>query len=407
MIEILNFANIDTPSFKEERRNYLPYVKYGDNNLFPNELLFLSGKSVTHSACLELYKKAIAGSGYTTENKDPKLAQFLKDLDFLTEGHSLREKIASSLSLYSGYALEIVWNKMGNKIITVKCIPFQNLRASHTNEYDEVEGYYYNVDWERFPSRYSEFIPKFNPLTAKKDEKQILYMYLKSEQSRCYPVPNYSTALNYIATEFEISMHHLSSAVNCFLPSSLITVVGDSEPSDESKREYKKRFNQTHTGTRNSGRTILSFVENAADKILIEPITLDNVVDHYVTTSQECTKMILQANSILTPALLGLTDSNSSIFSDGNELLAAWDLFYKFTIRPYQKLIETGMDIVIEYSGFDNPNYKISPFKLKDDETPEETPIDTAPTEDVNNPVDTTETDLQPKNLLKKIFKKW
>lgn len=363
-LNIINFANVSTPSFENEKIDTgLNYVKYGDNNLFPQELLQYSDKSVTHSACLKLKTLAIGGEGFEVQFNDTK--KFLESLDFETDNSTILEKISNSLAIFDGFALEVIWNRKGDKITNVYYIPFENLRAERPDRYGNVKFYYYNSNWE-FAFQNNEKISRFDPLLSKEYPKQILYFGKHNSKSICYPIPTYASAINYIVNEYELSLHYLSCSVNSFSPSMMMSFIGNYTP--EEKKDFIKQINDNYKGNGNSNKLITNFIENETQKPIVETIQVNNVVDMYLNSSMESKNQIITANQITSPALISVSDSNSSIFSNGDELKTSWNIFQKTTIKSYQILIEKCFNIIIKYSGY-NDNYKIIPFKPIDDST--------------------------------------
>ena len=164
------------------------------------------------------------------------------------------------MSLFEGFAIEVIYNRKGNAIAEMHILPFENVRAGKTDRYGNVDCYYYNTEWERKPTSY-ETIPAFNPKKVMKankldQPKQLLYIAMPSNLSQTYPVPSYSSAINYIATEYELSKHTLSSVVNNFLPSSLITFIGN--PTTEERALNKKLFTNNFTGSEASAKIIIN-----------------------------------------------------------------------------------------------------------------------------------------------------
>ncbi len=356
MVDKIQFSNIKVPSItKEKLDNGKEYVDYGDNNLFPQELSFFSNKSTTHAACLELIKLSIAGKGYTAT---PEAEAFLKSLDFETSNSSLLEKISMSMALYNGFALEVIWNVKGDKIVECYMLPFENIRVGHPDRYGNSNCYYYSCNWEN--TNEYETIPGFNPKFSKKFPKQLLYIAKPSNQSLVYPTPNYVTAINYIATEYELSKHYLTAAGNSFLPSCMITFMGI--PTDEERRKYKKNFESMFVGSESVDKILFTYVDSPEKKPIIDVLQPNNAVDHFMNTSIECKNNIITGNGITSPALVAISDSNQSIFSNGDELKAAWDNFYKVKIQSYHSLIERSMNLVLKYAGFPDAGYNITPF---------------------------------------------
>lgn len=371
-IDAVELANIQLPNIIQEKwNNGIPYVRYGENNLFPQEMIFYSNKSTTHAACLKLISLSISGQGF--EVVDPAAKVFLDSQDYETSNSSILDKIGSSLSLHDGFVLEVIWNVIGDKIVEVHNLPLENIRAAHPDRYGNCLEYYYNTDWERYPNNY-EVIKGFDPKSSLEEPKQILYISKPNYHSSIYPVAPYATAINYIACEYELAKHYLSCAYNSFLPSSLITFVGN--PSDEERRKNKKDFQKTFVGTENNGKVILNYVDSIEQKAVIESIQQENIVDQYINTAKECKNNIISTAGITSPSLVAIADGNTSIFSNGEEMRSSWDVFYNTRIKSYHNLIEKNMNLVLKYAGFPNAGYKIKPFTPF---TVESLPTDTTP----------------------------
>ncbi len=75
-------------------------------------------------------------------------------------------------------------------------------------------------------------------------------------------------------------------------------------------------------------------------------------------------EQIITAHGVTSPALIAINDGNSSIFSSGEELKTAWDVFQANTIDSYQQSVEYGINLILEGAGFPNENFKIVPFSL-------------------------------------------
>lgn len=357
-IDSVQFANIETPVFRPSTSyNGKKYINYGDNNLFPQDLVFYSNKSVTHQACLSLIKTSIAGEGYTTDNESFEI--FLSKQDYETANSTILEKISTDFSLFDGFALEVIWNKKGDKIAEIHHIPFQNLRAGDPDRYGFVDKYYYNTDWQNQSTKWEE-ISSFQPNKSKDFPSQILYISFPNVQNIVYPIPSYSSAINYIVSEYELSKFNLSSVVNGFLPSAIVNFVGT--PTTEERKMNKKLFTDNFTGSENAGKVIITYSESADEKVTVSTISQNSSVDNYMNSSQENKHNIITAHNVISPSLIAISDGGSTIFGNGDELLVAWDVFYRTKISSYQKMIEKTFNLIGKYSGFENSNFKIIPF---------------------------------------------
>ncbi len=236
-------ANVPQPNFVNERQSSgTIYKPYGDDNLFPQRLLEYYNKSVTHKSCINLVSKSIAGKGWTVTSDGAR--EFLSKLDYQTSKTTMLKKIATSQAINNGFALHVIYNK-GGKSEKVYYVPFEMVRASEElDENGEPLFYLYNPNWEQRPNESKEIKPfgyKPKDLDGKEIKytatEEILYMAEFNPASLYYPTPSYDTVLNYIALEYELGKFHLSTAMNGFLPSHLITIIGSA--TEEKKREHE------------------------------------------------------------------------------------------------------------------------------------------------------------------------
>lgn len=360
-MEFYNFANIPTPSFTNELLfNGKPFYDFGINNIYPQELLEISDKSVTHTACLEFKNLAIQGEGYT--NLTPEADAWMKAQDYRTEFTTILNKIALSLSIFDGYAIQVIWDKSATKVTNMYFTNFDNVRVGKCDEWGIPQEYYLNDDWINYPTSYTPIKPFDMDKKAIKAAggRQLLYIINKSGKSICYPNPRYASAINFIFAEYEMSVHQLSSIANGFSLSKIFTFIGN--PSMEQREENKFRFDNAFRGSKNAGKVIVEYVETPDQKVQVTDLTPSTIVDQYTQAKTLAQSSILTAHGITSPALLGLSDGNQSIFSNGQELMAAYNVFFTNKIKPYHKLIEEGMNLVLEAAGFPNEQYKIVPY---------------------------------------------
>ena len=368
----INFASIEIPTFSSNRSKSKyshEGIPYGDDNLYPNNILNYAYQSTTHQACIKLLTISIAGQGYDTSILSSDALNFLESVDYETSNSTLLDKISTSLSIFNGYALEVIYDKqIEPKIVEVNFLPFQNIRADDYDKYGEVSAYRYYPDIINHSNEY-ELIPAFGvipkdekgkPLKKYKKTNEILYVSVYNPADLIYPVPNYVSSMNWIATEYEISKHHLSSSINNFLPSSMITIFGNFTPEEQSV--IVKKFNKSNVGTDNSSKSLISFAEGMEQAPKVDIFTASNIVDVYMNTSEEAKNNIITSHNITSPALIGISSNNSSIFSNGEELMTAWNVFYNTTIQSYHTLIEKNMNLILKYAGYPNDKYVIIPF---------------------------------------------
>ena len=130
-IIVLRFADSKIPLFKETRNK--DYIKYGDDNLYPDYLNFLYNKSAKHNAIINGKASYIFGNGYDNGNFIiNRNSESLNDIS---------KKCIKDIEIYGGYKLEVIWNFKG-KIAEIYHVEYSCLRKAKDG------GFYFKESWQ-------------------------------------------------------------------------------------------------------------------------------------------------------------------------------------------------------------------------------------------------------------------
>lgn len=236
-ILFLNFADSKVPEFKETPNK--DWVLFGEDNQYPNRLLYLFNKSSKHNAIINGKVNYIYGKGLTIEN-DAKGEQLLNSCNRF--GESLNEiamKCVTDIELFGGFYIEVIWSNIGG-ISDIIHKPFEQMRVGK-----DSNSFFYKEDWTQYnrvqPVGYAQFNPE------KRIGSQIFYYKEYRPGLKYYPLPGYLGSLNYIECDIEISKYHLSAITNGMFPSKMI-VFNNGEPTEEGKRMIEKGFKDKFAG---------------------------------------------------------------------------------------------------------------------------------------------------------------
>ena len=105
----LKFSNIqksttDRVYIQEEKGK--DYVKFGQYNSFPEELIELYNNSSIHNTCVNAIVDGIVGEGLVAE-PDYVLDKANRDGE---TWNNIFKKVAQDYKLYGGFSLEVIWN---------------------------------------------------------------------------------------------------------------------------------------------------------------------------------------------------------------------------------------------------------------------------------------------------------
>ena len=345
------FEAIPLPSTKEVRGK--DYMAYGEDNLFPQKLIELYDSSAMHHTAVNAITDGIIGDGIEIIGEEYINANG-ETID------ELYEKIALDYTLYSGYAVNVIWNKEGTGIAEMYHLPFANVRSGKLNEEDKVEEYFFSSDWANLRKNPHVAYKSFDITDNKGDNaSQIFYYFNYTPGNTVYPLPEYIAALNDISLDVSIGRFHSSNISNGLNPSMFIQFRNGTPPPEERANIYREIEN-TFSGEENAGRFFLSFSEPGKE-MQVTPIASTNDT-YYLQIDEHVTSRILTAHRITSPLLLGIKDS-SGFSNNADEIRISYMHFEGTVVEPKRKKILSSFGYLLSLTGY-NIKLKVRPNKL-------------------------------------------
>jgi DNA-binding MarR family transcriptional regulator len=325
-------SSYQIPLFTKDRRN--EYVNYGEDNNYPQYLCDLFNRSAKHNAILTAKQKWTYGKGLKVrknENLDSmiKAQQLLSKPNQFESLNDIFKKLALDKRLYGGYALQIVWDRGGQKIAKIFHVDFSKVRSSVDNS-----KFFYSNNW----ADKKETIVEFNAFNSDRRKGLQLY-YCKDYRPtlKTYPLPDYIAAVPYIEVDVEIANYHRANIQNEFFFGGILNF-NNGVPTDEEQKDLVRRINRKHQGTNNAGRWIINFsdgADKAPNVIPIQPNDLDKQFDILNKTVQE---ELFVAHRVTSPMLLGIKTEGQ--LGGRTEMVDAYKLFDLNEIKPDQQHFE-------------------------------------------------------------------
>lgn len=346
------FEAIDIPQVKEIRGKKWMY--YGEDNLFPQLLIQLYDGSAMHHTAIQAIKDGIIGDGIEVigGNVVNKKGETVDEVF---------ERISLDYALYAGYALNVVWNREGTRIVEIYHIPFANVRSGKPDEEDEVVEYFYASDWSNLRKNKEVAYRAFDPTDNRgENASQIYYCYGYTPGNDVYPLCDYVGGLNDIALDGRVSRFHNANISNGLSPSMFIKF-NNGVPTPEERRDIYREIEDTFSGEDNAGRFFLSFADGADRAMDVQPIESAND-DYYLTLESRITSRILTAHRISSPLLLGIKDA-AGFSSNADEIKVAYAHFEGTVIEPKRKKIVSTYGYILALFGL-NVALQVKPNKL-------------------------------------------
>jgi len=225
-----SIVNAFLPVYEDKATHLL---KYGKDNLLPNQLLSYVADSGVATRAASKLAEYIASDGFVNE-----ASATFKVNEYQTADQLLQEQ-AQYLSVINAVAFHI--KRKGGKVFEVKSIPVQCVRKQGDRlVYNETLGQ------PKYDKTKDKFYPKYQgaelPTNLVADGRfangEILYVYRKTPLNPDYAVPDYYAQIEDIRTSSELCKMDLELSINGFMPSSIINVVGDID--DKTKDEFGK-----------------------------------------------------------------------------------------------------------------------------------------------------------------------
>jgi hypothetical protein len=344
MTETSSYQSFSTPFLKVKGGNLsLPYVnarqqtngyiRFGDDNLYPQMINQLYYTSPLHSSIIDFKTNAIIGGGYELKVDENATAVDKVEVYSIERRLNLKKSlhtITKDVLLHNRKYFILRFNSLGD-LVGVKSIGSEKVRRDK-----DGENYFICDDWWsqieiRTIKRYSKH--------CKDTEQLFVYENLQVGQD-IYPLPSYTSAFNWAFLDGEMSYLQKSNILNSIFPS--FAMMFPKKPQGEEEKKAIKDTIERAKGAQNAGKAVAFFANNKEQLPTIESIPTNNLDNVFQVTTESIDSKICQAHTI-DPILMGIRVSGK--LGSGSDIKQAYVIFEKNTIIPMRQIIE---DIVNE-----------------------------------------------------------
>ena len=341
---VINFTREEVPIVTEDtktRYNWIP-VGINDQDDFFHLLTEAYNTSTTNAACIEGIADLIYGKGIVTDD-----TSFETTLKRLIPSEELK-RVSFDLKLFGNAAFQVVWNKEHTKVVKLFHVPVQTLRAEKLENTTRVQAYYYCSDWDDYRKQKEKLrLPVFG---TSREEREIYYIKEYEPNRFYYSLPDWISALQYSFTEAELSNLHLNNIENGFLPVAMVNF-NNGVPAPEERQTIESLLEAKFSGTRNAGRFMVSFNDDAVNKPTIDTIPIENLHEKYQYVAEYAQDRILVAHRIVSPLLFGIRTAANGFSSQAEEMKTAFSIMQTMTIQPFQQMILNAIDTIFNEGG--------------------------------------------------------
>lgn len=346
MFKVINFAaSYVAPQYKFDAKD--GFVHWGVNNLYPQYLLDLFNHygSSTHKSIINRKIRLTAGYGL----KDV-IDINLKNLISKNKLEDVILKCETDFEIFNGFCFEVIWSN-DKTTFDIHYMPFNRIRKGIETKEIDYPHFWYSKNWKEYKKddNRPSLIRRFDPNI--REGKQLYYFIEPNPQADdIYSIPTYSTSINWIELDWEISKFHLNQVVQGFSPSFILnfaTGVPGIEEMEDNYRDFRKNYE----GSSNSGKIILTYSEGSEQAPSLTPIQLNDSDERFIMLQDMVEKNIVMGHEI-PPQIVILTPGRLGSTQEREELLAEFQQNY-ITIR--QREIESVFNLVLNTIGITEP----------------------------------------------------
>lgn len=332
------------PIYTYQKKGDYHFLSFGADNLYPLFLLELYNNygSPLNKSIINKKTKMTAGFGYKPL-ADAKLNEWAKKNNL----ERLLLYLAKDFMIYGGFAIEVIWNREGTSF-DINYLPIHTLRIGLKETEEEADYYWYSKDWGQYKKEEykPEYIKRFDP-KDRTGRQAIYYIEPNPAATSLYPIPDYSTAINFVDLDYQIGKFHLNQVRQGFAPSFILNF-GTGIPTIDEQNQFFREFQRNFKGADGAGKIMITYSDGGDQKPEMIPIQLNDSDDRFILLQEMVEKNITQAHEMpvqlvsFQPGRLGSADERK-------ELMAEFQTYY---VAIKQNQMEEAINGVLETIGY-------------------------------------------------------
>jgi len=319
-------ANLSLP-YVNGRYQIAGYVPFGQDNLYPELLNQIYYTSPLHGAIVDYKTNAAVGGGYEIHTEKVSAEDKLNIYTFekKIKLNKTARAIAQQLIVHHRVYFKVCFNKKG-ELTKSYLISAEKVRVSK-----DMQMYYLCDDW----SSRIDIIPikKYHPTCT--DYEQLYCYELMTLGQEFYPLPQYTSALNFAFLSGELSYFAKSNIQNSIFPS--FAMMFPKRPQSEEEKHMIKQTIDRLKGAANAGKAVAFFANNQDALPKIESLPTNSNDKLFQEASSLNTEQICFAHTI-DPILMGVRTQGA--LGSGSDIKQAYVIFEKNVVMPLRKQVQ-------------------------------------------------------------------
>jgi hypothetical protein len=326
---MLTFKAMPKLTFSEDTKGY---IKYGKDNLYPQELVRLYNEHPEHRSIVNRKSRYIWGKGIKAVNEVDtiKVNTFIDNFNRKETLNHAGKKLTVNTELFNGVYVEVITNLQGQPI-EMYFLNSANCRISECET-----KLYFSKNWSRnTQSKDIKTIYKFEN-DGKAGTFFIEFKYYTASASKLesvYPIAQYQSIVNDINTDIDISTFNKNYVSSGFSIGKIINFF-NGQPTDDMIHSIERSFKSTYTGE--NGESLMITHSDRDDKAPeVVDVSVSDLSEKFAFTSKRAMKKIFAGHE-MAPELFNIK-FDESFLSGSPDLLILQELFVKGYVEPRQE----------------------------------------------------------------------
>lgn len=312
------------------------WVRFGENNLYPQYIRSLTRKSSVHGALVKRISKMIAGKGVTNEQLNPIIPHIC--LDFYEQGNAF---------------VEIIWSRDGQSIAEVNHLSTINCRIAADVTSNRITGVWYSRDWTNYTNKKGRpvFTPIFTGKPATIDgvvcmgyERSVIILRANATEAHIYGEPDWINGEDWTQIGIQVGQFHNNNLLNGLFPSFVVNLNNGIPETEEERNQVIGQVQNQIAGAGNAGRALVLFSNSKDQSAEFTPFPTNDNDKLYQFHVDASTEQILIAHGVTTPLLFGIR-SAGGFGSNKDEMEMGRAIFMADVIEPIQRSISEQLSL--------------------------------------------------------------
>ena len=345
----IGFSNDKVPMFVEQKSKV--WVKYGEENNYPQYLVLLFNRSAKHNAIVTSKQLYISGKGWQFDQTEMQgeeviaLQSFIDNPNQYETLNELAKKTILDNELFGGCYIKVVGTK-GKKGQELYHIDYCTVRSNEDNSEFYISDEWIDESGNENTSPLFTTLPAYDPNV--KQAESIYYYKSYRPNLNTYTLPDYIGAVPAIITDAEVANYHRAEIQNSFKGSKMITFV-NGIPSDDEMKATERKLKSKFTSTDSAGSIVVDFADDKDRVAIINDLSAGDFADKYTALNDTIQQEIFVGHKVTSPMIFGVRVAGQ--LGGRAEMIDAFNLFTNTYVAPRQEVQEQIFNIFAPVKG--------------------------------------------------------